>query len=72
MVKRGQQSEYSSAKRARSMENLQDFLGTEKHSLVNLIPIEKFKGEERIVFAICGPTQEAIFNLHWKKQVRKW
>ena len=34
MVKRGQQSEHSSDRRVRSMENLQDFLDTEKRSLV--------------------------------------
>ena len=67
------------------MENVQDrdFLGAEKRSLVNLIPIDELKGEESIVFTICAPTgeevrtirwtiQEAIFNLHWKKRVRKW
>ena len=42
--------------RARSMENVPDFLGAEKRSLDNLIPIDKFKGEESIVFAICVPT----------------
>ena len=65
MVKRGQQSEHSSDKRARSMENLQGFLDTEKRSLVNLIPIEKFKGKESIVFAICVPTDEGVRIIRW-------
>ena len=67
------------------MENVQDrdFLGAEKLSLVNLIPIDELKGEESIVFAIFVLQQvkksepfvelkETIFNLHWKKRVRKW
>ena len=66
------------------MENVQDryFLGAEKRSSVNLLPMDELKGEESIVFAICAPTgeevrtirwtKEAIFNLHWKKRVRKW
>ena len=66
------------------MENVQDrdFLGAEKPSLVNLIPIDELKGEESILFTICAPTgeevrtilelKEAIFYLHWKKRVRKW
>ena len=65
MVKRGQQSEHSSDKRARSMENQQDFLDTEKRSLVNLIPIEKFKGKESIVFAVWVPTGEEVRTIRW-------
>ena len=42
--------------RARSMENVYDFLGAEKRSLDNLITIGKFKEEDSIVFAICVPT----------------
>ena len=47
------------------MENVQDrdFLGAEKRSLVNLIPIDELKGEESIVFAICAPTGEEVTPL---------
>ena len=44
------------------MENVQDrhFLGAEKRSLVNLLPIDELKWEESIVFAICAPTGEEV------------
>ena len=47
------------------MENVQDrdFLGAEKRSLVNLIPIDEFKGKESIVFAIRAPTGEEVTPL---------
>ena len=58
------------------MENVQDrdFLGAEKRSLVNLTPtdellfvLQQVRKTEPFV-----ELQEAIFNLHWKKRVRKW
>ena len=52
------------------MENVQDrdFLGAEKLSLVNLIPIDELKGEESIVFAICAPTGEEVRTIRWTKK----
>ena len=52
------------------MKNVQDrdFLGAEKRSLVNLIPIDELKGEESIVFAICAPTGEEVRTIRWTKR----
>ena len=52
------------------MENVQDrdFLGAEKRSLVNLIPIDELKGEESIVFTICAPTGEEVRTIRWTKR----
>ena len=76
MVKRGQQSEHSSDKRARSMENLQDFLDTEKLSLVKSLKGRKASSLSFVFQQVrksepFAELQEAIFNLHWKKQVTK-
>ena len=52
------------------MENVQDryFLGAEKRSSVNLLPMDELKGEESIVFAICAPTGEEVRTIRWTKR----